>query len=67
MLLTAATYVANKTKKALEAAMNDGYKISGNVVSSVGPTDMQLKNAQREADEAKKEAAAAKAEDLLPR
>ena len=62
MRLKASTFVAPRTKKALEAVMNDGYKVSGKVVASVGPTDAELKTAKREVDAAKSEAAAAKRE-----
>ena len=62
MRLKASTFVAPRTKKALEAVMNDGYKVSGTVVASVGPTDAELKTATREVDAAKAEAVAAKRE-----
>ena len=62
MRLKASTFVAPRTKKALEATMNDGYKVSGKVVASVGPTEAELKAARREVDAAKAEAAAAKRE-----
>ncbi len=62
MKLSAATFVAPRTKKALEATMNDGYKLSGQVVANVGPTDAELKVAQRKVVAAEAEAAAAKME-----
>ena len=61
--LSAATFVAPRTHRALEAAMTDGYKLSGNVVASSGPSsgEMQAKTREiaklkQEADESKKAA-----------
>ena len=57
--LSAATFVAPRTVKALDKAMNDGYKLSGNVVASVGPSLGELDAKSRELDRVKAEAAKA--------
>ncbi|KAL3920228.1 MAG: hypothetical protein SGPRY_005332 [Prymnesium sp.] len=58
--LTAATFVAPRTLRARDTAMADGYKLSGNVMANVVPSDGDIKAKDREIEKLKREAAEAK-------